>query len=284
MYKIIKNINLTKDIYLMQVEAENVCHHALPGEFVIVMAHETSERIPLTIVAYDSKTVTLVYQIVGFSTLELSRLSDNLFSIVGPLGNKSIYVDNFDYIKNKRILFVGGGVGIAPILPQVKYMYEHNIKSDIIYGAKSKSYIIFEDELNKYVSKLYITTDDGTYGSKGLVTDILSNIIDDYDLIITIGPVIMMKYVTEIAIKHDKEVIVSMNPIMVDGSGMCGACRLLVDGTVKFACIDGPEFDGSKVDFDAAIKRMSIYKTEEGRAYLREIEGSTHEGGCMDGR
>jgi ferredoxin--NADP+ reductase len=268
----------------MQVEAENVCHHALPGEFVIVMAHETSERIPLTIVAYDSKTVTLVYQIVGFSTLELSRLSDNLFSIVGPLGNKSIYVDNFDYIKNKRILFVGGGVGIAPILPQVKYMYEHNIKSDIIYGAKSKSYIIFEDELNKYVSKLYITTDDGTYGSKGLVTDILSNIIDDYDLIITIGPVIMMKYVTEIAIKHDKEVIVSMNPIMVDGSGMCGACRLLVDGTVKFACIDGPEFDGSKVDFDAAIKRMSIYKTEEGRAYLREIEGSTHEGGCMDGR
>jgi ferredoxin--NADP+ reductase len=268
----------------MQVEAENVCHHALPGEFVIVMAHETSERIPLTIVSYDSKTVTLVYQIVGFSTLELSKLSDNLFSIVGPLGNKSIYVDNLDYIKNKRILFVGGGVGIAPILPQVKYMYEHNIQSDIIYGAKSKSYIILEDELNKYVSKLYITTDDGTYGSKGLVTDILSNIIDDYDLIITIGPVIMMKYVTEIAIKHDKEVIVSMNPIMVDGSGMCGACRLLVDGSVKFACIDGPEFDGSKVDFDAAIKRMSIYKTEEGRAYLREIEGSTHEGGCMDGR
>ncbi len=280
MYKVLKNINLTESIYLMEVMAPLVVNNAMPGEFVIVMTYEDSERIPLTIVDYnkDSGVLTLVYQVVGASTLELSKEHSELFSVVGPLGNKSLILDSID--NNKKILFVGGGVGIAPIIPQVKYLLSHGIKTDCIYGTKTKDSIIFESELKNLVNNLFIMTDDGSYGEKGFVTEKLESIIDNYDIVIAIGPIIMMKYVSEIAVKHHKEIIVSMNPIMVDGSGMCGACRLMVDGHIKFACVDGPEFDGSKVDFDAALKRMNIYKTEEGRNYLKMIEGDTHEGGC----
>ena len=280
MYRILKNINLTESIYLMEVIAPLVVNNAMPGEFIIVMTHDDSERIPLTIVDYDKSTgiLTLVYQVVGASTLELSKETNELFSVVGPLGNKSLILDNLD--NKKKILFVGGGVGIAPIIPQIKYLRDHGIKSDCIYGTKTKSSIILEDELKTLVNNLFIMTDDGSYGEAGFVTTKLESIIDNYDTIVAIGPVIMMKYVSELAVKHNKEIIVSMNPIMIDGTGMCGACRLIVDGNVKFACVDGPEFDGSKVDFDVALKRMSIYKTEEGRAYLKMIEGDTHEGGC----
>ncbi len=278
MYRIIKNINLTDSIYLLEVSAQQVVNKAMPGEFVIVMTHEDSERIPLTIVDYnkDNGVLTLVYQVVGASTHELSKETNELFSVVGPLGNKSLILDN----KSKKILFVGGGVGIAPIIPQIKYLLNEGIKVDCIYGTKKKNSIIFEDVLNSLVNNLFIMTDDGSYGEKGFVTDKLESIVDNYDIVVAIGPVIMMKYVSELAIKHDKKIIVSMNPIMIDGTGMCGACRLMVDGKVKFACVDGPEFYAENLDFDAAIKRMNIYKTEEGREYLKMIEGDTHEGGC----
>lgn len=278
MYRIIKNINLTDSIYLLEVMAPLVVNNAMPGEFVIVMTHEDSERIPLTIVDYnkDNGVLTLVYQVVGASTLELSKETKNLFSVVGPLGNKSLILDN----KSKKILFVGGGVGIAPIIPQIKYLLNEGIKVDCIYGTKTKSSIIFESELKNLVNNLFIMTDDGSYGEKGFVTDKLECIVDNYDIVVAIGPVIMMKNVSEMTVKHNKKIIVSMNPIMIDGTGMCGACRLMVDGNVKFACVDGPEFYGDKVDFDMALKRMSIYKTEEGREYLKRIEGDTHEGGC----
>lgn len=279
MYKILKNINLTDSIYSLEVLAPLVVANAMPGEFVIVMTHEDSERIPLTIVDYNKDTgvLTLVYQVVGESTLELSYEKDELFSVVGPLGNKALILDNLD---KEKILFVGGGVGIAPIIPQVRYLFNEGIKADCIYGTKTKDSVILESELVSLVDNLFITTDDGSYGEKGFVTDKLDKIVDNYDIIVAIGPVIMMKYVSEIAVKHNKKIIVSMNPIMIDGTGMCGACRLMIDGKVKFACVDGPEFYGEKIDFDAALNRMIIYKTEEGRRYLKMIEGNTHEGGC----
>lgn len=278
MYKIIKNINLTDSIYLLEVISPLVVNKAVPGEFVIVMTYENSERIPLTIVDYNKNngTLTLVYQVVGSSTLELSKETDVLYSVVGPLGNKALILDNM----NKKILFVGGGVGIAPILPQIKYLNSEGIKSDCIYGTKTKNSIIFERELRSVANNLYIMTDDGSYGEAGLVTDKLETIVDNYDIVVAIGPVIMMKNVSEIAVKHHKKIIVSMNPIMIDGTGMCGACRLMIDGDVKFACVDGPEFYAENLDFDASIMRMNIYKTEEGREYLKMIEGVTHEGGC----
>lgn len=281
MYKILKNEQIASNIYLMEVMVPLIANKALPGEFVIVMTYDSSERIPLTIVDYDSNegVISLVYQVVGASTLELSLEKSELFSIIGPLGNASSFVEKIDEYKDKKVLFVGGGVGIAPILPQAKYLWNRGIQVDCIYGAKSREFIILESELKKYVRNLYIMTDDGSYGEMGFVTKKLEGIIDNYDEIITIGPVIMMKYVSEIAVKRGKHVIVSMNPIMVDGTGMCGACRVVVDGKIKFACVDGPEFDGEKLDFDTAIKRMKIYKTEEGRAYLKSIEGETHTGG-----
>lgn len=280
MYKILKNINLTDSIYLLEVMAPLIVNKAFPGEFVIVMTYDHSERIPLTIVDYNKESgiLTLVYQVVGASTLELSKERKELFSVVGPLGNKSLILDNLD--KRKKILFVGGGVGIAPIIPQIKYLLKQGIKTDCIYGTKSKNSIILENEVRSLVNHLFIMTDDGSYGEKGFVTEKLNEIIDNYDKIVAIGPVIMMKYVSEIAIKHHKEIIVSMNPIMVDGTGMCGSCRVIVDGKIKFACVDGPEFDGAKLDFDNAIKRMNLYKTEEGRLYLKSLEGNTHRGGC----
>lgn len=284
MYKILKNEKIASNIYLIEIEDPLIVNNALPGEFVIVMTSVDSEKIPLTIVDYDKMRgiLTLIYQVVGASTLELSKETKKLFSIVGPLGNASEFVNNIEIYKNKRILFVGGGVGIAPILPQVKYLYHQGIKSDCIYGMKSKDMIILENDLKKYARNLYIMTDDGSYGEMGLVTKKLASIIDNYDIVITIGPVIMMKYVSEMAVSFGKKVIVSMNPIMVDGTGMCGACRVVVDGKIKFACVDGPEFDGAHLDFDTAISRMELYKTEEGRAYLKEIEGSTHTGGCHE--
>ena len=282
MYKIIKNECIANNIFELVVEANLVVEKCLPGQFVIVMAEENSERIPLTIYDYDRDKgyLSMIYQVVGASTLELSKTDDFLFSVVGPLGKSSELIKNPSILKTKKVLFVAGGVGIAPVFPQAKYLSDLGIKIDIIYGAKSKDYIIIEDKVRNVCDNLYIMTDDGSYGKKGLVTDCLKDLDNIYDVCVAIGPVIMMKYVSLLTKKLNLKTIVSMNPIMVDGTGMCGACRLIVDGEIKFACVDGPEFDGHLVNFDTAIKRMSIYKTEEGRKKLMLEEGSTHHGGC----
>lgn len=281
MYKVKTNKLLAKGIYLLEVEAPLIVKRALPGQFIIVMSSITSERIPLTIYKCDKNTniVSMIYQVVGASTLELTCVTDEIYSIVGPLGKPSELVTNIEAYKNKRVLFVAGGVGIAPIMASFIYMASRGVKCDLIYGAKSRDFIILEDEIKKYAEKITIMTDDGSYGSKGNVVDAIGD-LSIYDACLAIGPVVMMKYVS-LRTKEDKlKTIVSMNPIMVDGTGMCGACRLIVGGCVKFACVDGPEFDGHEIDFDLAIKRMSIYKTFEGRKYLEALEGSTHHGGC----
>lgn len=280
MYTVLKNVEIKKNIYYMEVEAPLVVNKCLPGQFVIVMANEDSERIPLTICDYnkESGVLSLVYQIVGVSTLELSKIKDNLFSVVGPLGNPSELVTDTESIRDKNIIFVAGGIGIAPVYPQIKYLSERGIKTKVIYGAKNKDAVIFEDNVKKY-SDLIITTDDGSYGLTGFVTDALK-LEENYDICVAIGPTRMMQAVSDLTRNLGVKQIVSMNPIMVDGTGMCGACRLNVGGEIKFACVDGPEFDGHLVDFDNAIKRMKLYKTIEGKKYLEALEGDTHHGGC----
>ena len=288
MYKIKRRESLSENIFLIEVSAPRVAEKCLPGQFVIVRADEKGERIPLTICDYNREngTVTLVVQIVGASTLKLSKLNENdgVEDIVGPLGVPSeIVTADDEFLKNKNIVFVAGGVGTAPVYPQVKYLSERGYKFDVIIGAKSKNIVILEDEMKRYAKNVYVCTDDGSYGFKGLVTDKLSELTESgekYDICVAIGPVIMMKFVSKLTEKLGIEQIVSMNPVMVDGTGMCGACRLTVGNEVKFACVDGPEFDGHKVDFDECMKRMTLYKTEEGRAFLKEKEGGSHHGGC----
>lgn len=282
MYKVLKNELIGENIYELDVYAPLVVNKCLPGQFVIVMAYETSERIPLTIYDYDRDLgiLKMIYQVVGASTWELVDLDCELFSVVGPLGNPSELVMNIDEWKNKNIIFVAGGVGIAPVYPQIKYLKEHNVNVDCIYGVKNAKYLILEEKIKNMCDNFYIATDDGSKGYHGMVTDCLKSLDNHYDKCVAIGPVIMMKYVSMLTRDMKIPTIVSMNPIMVDGTGMCGACRLIVDGEVKFACVDGPEFDGHKVDFDAAIKRMRIYKTFEGKKYLERCEGDTHHGNC----
>ena len=288
MYKIKRRESLSENIFLIDVSAPRVAEKCLPGQFVIVRADEKGERIPLTICDYNREngTVTLVVQIVGASTLKLSRLNENdgVEDIVGPLGVPSeIVTADDEFLKNKNIVFVAGGVGTAPVYPQVKYLSERGYKFDVIIGAKSKNIVILENEMKRYAKNVYVCTDDGSYGFKGLVTDKLSELTESgekYDICVAIGPVIMMKFVSKLTEKLGIKQIVSMNPVMVDGTGMCGACRLTVGNEVKFACVDGPEFDGHKVDFDECMKRMTLYKTEEGRAFLKEKEGGSHHGGC----
>ena len=288
MYKIIQKEVLSENIFSITIHAPRVAEKCLPGQFVIVRADEKGERIPLTICDYNREngTVTLVVQIVGASTLKLSRLRENdgVEDIVGPLVLPSeIVTADDEFLKNKNIVFVAGGVGTAPVYPQVKYLSERGYKFDVIIGAKSKNIVILEDEMKRYAKNVYVCTDDGSYGFKGLVTDKLSELTESgekYDICVAIGPVIMMKFVSKLTEKLGIEQIVSMNPVMVDGTGMCGACRLTVGNEVKFACVDGPEFDGHKVDFDECMKRMTLYKTEEGRAFLKEKEGGSHHGGC----
>ncbi len=281
MYKVITNKCLAEEIYLLEVEAPLIVNKALPGQFVIVMSSKNSERIPLTIYKSNknSNIISMIYQVVGASTLELTNVGDEIYSIVGPLGKPSELAVDVDFYKGKNVLFVAGGVGIAPIMATLSYMASRGVLCDLIYGAKTKDSIILKDEIEEYAKSAIITTDDGSLGIKGNVVDAMSD-LSKYDVCLVIGPVVMMKYVSLRTKKDDLKTIVSMNPIMVDGTGMCGACRLVVDGKVLFACVDGPEFDGHKVDFDLAIKRMNIYKTIEGRKYLEALEGSSHHGGC----
>ena len=288
MYKILNAEKLSANVFLMDVEAPRVAKHCLPGQFVIVKMDEVGERIPLTICDYDAEkgTVTIVFQPAGASTTRMAQLKagDYFEDFVGPLGHPSeLCHEDLEELKKKKIVFVAGGVGTAPVYPQVKWLHEHGITADAIVGAKTKDLLILEDKM-KEVCNLYVTTDDGSYVRKGMGTDVLRDLVQnqgkEYDLCVAIGPMIMMKFVCLTTKKLGIPTIVSMNPIMVDGTGMCGACRLMVGGEVKFACVDGPEFDGHKVDFDLAMKRQQMYKTEEGRALLKLQEGDTHHGGC----
>ena len=289
MYPIIKKEKLADKIYLMDVKAERVAKSAKPGQFVIVKIDEEGERIPLTICDYDEKagTVTIVFQTVGASTERMAYLEegDTFQDFVGPLGCPSDLIEeDIEELKKKKIVFIAGGVGTAPVYPQVKWLHEHGIDADVIVGAKNKDLLILEKEMEAVAGNLYITTDDGSYVRKGMGTDVLKDLVNNqgkkYDRCIAIGPLIMMKFVCLLTKELGIPTIVSMNPIMVDGTGMCGACRLQVGDEIKFACVDGPEFDGHLVDFDQAMKRQQMYKTEEGRAMLKLQEGDTHHGGC----
>ncbi|MDY4971744.1 MAG: sulfide/dihydroorotate dehydrogenase-like FAD/NAD-binding protein [Lachnospiraceae bacterium] len=289
MYRILKAECLAEKIYLMEVEAPRVAKACQPGEFVIVKIDEVGERIPLTICDYDREkgTVTIVFQIVGASTLRMAALQagDVFQDFVGPLGNPSDFVsEDPEELAKKKYLFVAGGVGAAPVYPQVKWMKEHGIDADVVMGSKTKDLLILEKEMREVAGNLYITTDDGSYGAHGMVTAVVEDLVREqknhYDVCVAIGPVIMMKFTSLLTKKLGIPTIVSMNPIMVDGTGMCGACRLTVGDEVKFACVDGPEFDGHLVNFDEAMKRQQMYKTQEGRAMLKAQEGATHHGGC----
>ena len=265
MYKVIYNKQISSNSYEMLVVAPLAVQKCLPGQFVIVMAKEDSERIPLTIYDYDKEKgyLYLIYQLVGASTEELSTIQDNLYSVVGPLGNPNEICAHPEEFKEKRICYVAGGVGIAPVYPQVKYLKEHGFDIDVIYGSRSADLLLIREKIEKVVHKISYATDDGSFGTKGFVTDILQKKLDNYDIVVAIGPVIMMKNVVAVTKEKNVKTIVSMNPLMVDGSGMCGACRCEVDGKPKFACIHGPEFDGFQVNFDLAMRRLSIYKEEE---------------------
>jgi len=288
MYKILKAREMAANIFEMVIEAKRVAKSCQPGQFVIVRMDEEGERIPLTICDYDREagTITIVFQIVGAGTQMMAKLQagDSLHDFVGPLGRPSeLTTDPIEEVKKKKVLFVAGGVGTAPVYPQVKWLHEHGIDADVIVGAKTKDLIILEEEMKKVAGNLYITTDDGSYGRSGLVTKVVEDLVAEgkkYDLCVAIGPMIMMKFACLTTKKLEIPTIVSLNPIMVDGTGMCGACRVTVGDEVKFACVDGPEFDGHKVNFDEAMKRQQIYKTAEGRAYLKAKEGDTHHGGC----
>lgn len=289
MYKILKAEQLADKIFLMDVEAPRIAKQCLPGQFIISKIDERGERIPLTICDYDREAgiVTIVFQVVGASTFRMAELKtgDAFADFVGPLGKPSEWVnDDIEVLKNKKMLFVAGGVGTAPVYPQVRWLHEHGISADVIVGAKTKDLLILEDMMKKVAGNLYVTTDDGSYERKGMVTDVIKDLVQNqgkkYDVCVAIGPMIMMKFVCLLTKELGIPTIVSMNPIMVDGTGMCGACRLSVGGKVQFACVDGPEFDGHEVDFDQAMKRQQQYKTAEGRAMLAAQEGDTHHGGC----
>ena len=288
MYKILNAEKLSANVFLMDVEAPRVAKHCLPGQFVIVKMDEKGERIPLTICDYDREagTITIVFQTVGASTHKMAELKagDSFRDFTGPLGCPSELVEeDLETLKKKKILFVGGGVGAAPVYPQVKWMKEHGIDVDVIIGSKTKDMLLLEDEMKAVAGNYYPCTDDGTYGHAGMVTSMIEELAEQgnkYDVCVAIGPMIMMKFVCLLTKKLEIPTIVSMNPIMVDGTGMCGACRLHVGDEIKFACVDGPEFDGHLVNFDEAMKRQQMYKTAEGRAMLKLQEGDTHHGGC----
>lgn len=288
MYPIVKKKKLADKIFLMDVSAPRVAKSCEPGQFVIVKIDEEGERIPLTVCDYDREagTVTIVFQTVGASTERMQHLreGDSFQDFVGPLGCASELIDmDIEELKKKKIVFLAGGVGTAPVYPQVKWLHEHGVGCDVIIGSKTKDLLILEDEMRKVAANLYVTTDDGSYGFHGMGTDQLKALVEQgntYSHCVAIGPMIMMKFVCLLTKELSIPTVVSMNPIMVDGTGMCGACRLTVGGEVKFACVDGPEFDGHLVNFDEAMKRQQIYKDQEGRAMLRLKEGDTHHGGC----
>lgn len=272
MYKIVKKEILAPNIFSMDILAPRVAKSAKPGQFVIVIADETGERVPLTICDYDEEegTVQIVVQAMGSTTKKMAVYEEGEYfqDFVGPLGVPSEYIsEDIEELKKKKILFVAGGVGTAPVYPQVKWLHNHGVKADVIMGAKNKDLVILEDKLRSVAGSLYVATDDGSYGFKGMVTNYIEELVSnqgkEYDLCVAIGPMIMMKFVALTTKKLDIPTVVSLNPIMVDGTGMCGACRVTVGDETKFACVDGPEFNGHLVDFDEALRRQGQYKNEE---------------------
>ena len=267
MYKILKKEQLTDTIFLMDVEAPWIAENGLPGQFVIVIPHDKGERVPLTICDIDKErqSVTIVFQVVGPSTQRLLDMNegDEIFTIVGPLGRASELIEEHKEgkLEGKRILFVAGGVGTAPIYPQAKWCKENGVACDVILGARNKGLIFFEEKMRAVCDNLYVMTDDGSYMEKGLVTNKIDDLIENkglkYDACVAIGPLPMMKFVSLTTKKYNLRTIVSLNSMMVDGTGMCGACRVVVGNEVKFTCVDGPEFDGHLVDFDSAMKRLA---------------------------
>jgi ferredoxin--NADP+ reductase len=271
MFKIVAKRQLSEQIFEMKIAAERVARAALPGQFVIVRANEGGERIPLTIADYDVEagTVTIVTQTIGMSTRKICALNvgDSLADFAGPLGRPSEFVHMpLEELKNRKYLFVAGGVGTAPVYPQVKWLHEHGVDCDVIIGAKTKDLLIYIDEMSK-VGNVHIATDDGTEGFKGMVTALMKELVEvqgrKYDECVCIGPMIMMKFVCLTTKPWELMTTVSLNALMVDGTGMCGACRVSVGGKTLFTCVDGPEFDGHQVDFDEAMRRQAMYKNQE---------------------
>lgn len=268
MYRIVKKRVLNPTVSLMEIEAPAVARKAEPGQFIILRVDEEGERIPLTIADFNREkgTVTIIYQVVGATTEKLNHKEEGQFlqDFVGPLGRAT------ETEGLKRVAVVGGGVGTAIAYPVAKKLHDVGCHVDLIVGFRSKDLVILEDEFKAASTNLIIGTDDGSYGKKALVTDLLKEQIEagaQYDRVITIGPVIMMKFVCQLTKQYNIPTVVSMNPIMIDGTGMCGGCRLSVGGETKFACVDGPEFDGHKVDFDEAMARGAMYKEFERHAY-----------------
>ncbi len=272
MFRILTREMLTPNICKMEVEAPRIAKAALPGQFLIVRPNEKGERIPLTISDYNIEkgTVTIVTQLIGASSAAIIATQEGEFfnDVVGPLGNPSAFVGMSDEeLKGKKYIFIAGGVGTAPVYPQAKWLHEKGVAVDVIIGAKTKDLLIYKEELGSVCDNLYLCTDDGSEGFKGLVTALLEKLVTEdgkeYTQAVSIGPMIMMKFCTLTCRKLGIPEDVSLNMLMVDGTGMCGACRVTVAGKVKFACMDGPEFNGYDVDFDEAMRRLGQYKAEE---------------------
>jgi NAD(P)H-flavin reductase len=267
MYPILKKIKLNNSVEEMVVRAPYVARHCEPGQFIILRVDEDGERIPLTIAEYDREqgTVSIIYQVVGFTTQQLSKkkAGDELADFVGPLGLPT------QFHAHKRVIGIGGGVGAAPLYPQLKKLNDMGVSVDLILGARSKDLILLEEKFSKFCKNIYITTDDGSCGTKGLVTDKLKELVEkgeQYDEVIAIGPLVMMKFVSLLTKQLNIKTSVSLNPVMVDGTGMCGGCRVTVGGQTKFVCVDGPDFDGHQVDYDELLRRQGMYKEEEAHA------------------
>lgn len=268
MYKIVRKECLNPTVTLMEVEAPLIARKAEPGQFIILRVDEDGERIPLTVADFDREkgTVTIIFQIVGATTLKLNHLEegDSIHDFVGPLGVAS-HTEGL-----KKVAVIGGGVGCAIAYPIAKKLHQQGAEVHSIVGFRNKDLVILEEEFKAASSKFVMMTDDGSYGEKGLVTDALKKLLDSgetYDEVIAIGPLIMMKFVCKLTKEYGVKTVVSMNPIMIDGTGMCGGCRLTVGGKTKFACVDGPDFDGHEVDFDEAMSRSGMYREFERHAY-----------------
>lgn len=274
MYKIISKETLNENVEKMVVEAPFIAKKCGAGQFIMVMVEEEGERIPLTIADYnrEKNTITIIYQIVGASTklLSLKKAGDTVFALAGPMGKK-VHIEE----GAKRVLGIAGGVGAAPIFPQLRELKDAGVEVDLILGARNKDYIILEEDFKTVSKNRYICTDDGSYGTKGFVTDKLKELVangEKYDYIIAIGPLPMMNAIVKITKELNIKTFVSLNPIMIDGTGMCGGCRLTYDGETRFACVDGPDFDGFKVDFNELMARSNMYKKKE-EAHMCKLGG-----------
>lgn len=272
MYKILRKEKLNDVVELMEIHAPNVSRKCEPGQFIILRVGEDGERIPLTIADFDreKETITIIYQIVGYSTEQLAKLNqgDELTDFVGPLGEPT------QLHQSKHVVGVAGGVGSAPLFPQLRALANMGVECDVIIGGREAQYVLLAEEFKKFCKNVYITTDDGSLGQKGFVTQVLADLIEKgetIDEVIAIGPVPMMKAVVGVTKPHNIKTSASLNPIMIDGTGMCGCCRVSVDGKIKFACVDGPDFDGLLVDFDELIARQKMFKSEE--AHICNLTG-----------